>query len=102
MSKKTRLSASVDEELVEAGRRAVAEGRAANLSGWVNAGLQRQAEHDGRLQALGDFIEWYETENGEISEQEMHESIRRLRSGAMVIRGSRSETGRQEIGRGAS
>jgi len=36
---KRRLTVTVDPELVEAGNRAVAEGKADSLSGWVNGAL---------------------------------------------------------------
>lgn len=71
---KRRLSATVEGELVRAGRRAVSEGRADSLSGWVNEALRRQAEHDQRLKALGEFIREYEAEHGVITDQEMRDA----------------------------
>lgn len=81
-----RLSASVEAELLEAGRTAVAEGRAPNLSAWVNDALRRQAEHDLRMQALDAFIERYEAEHGVITQDEMRDVTRRARSRAVVVR----------------
>lgn len=90
MTTKRRLSASVDGELVAAGQRAVAEGRAENLSAWVNDGLRMKAEHDRRMLALDEFIAAYEAEHGEITASEMHEASRRARERAVVVRGSRA------------
>jgi hypothetical protein len=46
MTNRERLSATVEAELLAAGRAAVAEGRAESLSAWVNDALRRQADHD--------------------------------------------------------
>jgi hypothetical protein len=81
-----RLSASVEAGLLEAGRVAVAEGRAPNLSAWVNDALRRQAEHDPRMQALDAFIERYEAQHGAITDDEMRDATRRARSRATIVR----------------
>jgi hypothetical protein len=86
MTGRERLSATVEAELLAAGRAAVAEGRAESLSAWVNEALRRQAEFDRRMQALDDFLAAYEAEHGEITEDEMREAERRSRSRAVVIR----------------
>jgi len=80
------LSATVEAELLAAGRAAVAEGRAESLSAWVNNALRRQAEHDRRMQALDEFLAAYEAEHGEITEDEIREAQRRSRARAVVIR----------------
>lgn len=85
------MSATVEGELLAAGRAAVAEGRANNLSAWVNDALRRQVEHDRRMQALDDFLAAYEAEHGEITEGEMREATRRTRARAMVVRPPPSE-----------
>ena len=86
MTPRERLSATVEAQLLAAGRAAVAEGRAESLSAWVNAALRRQAEHDRRMQALDDFFAVYEAEQGEITEDEMREAQRRSGSRAVVVR----------------
>lgn len=86
MTGRERLSATVEAELLAAGRAAVAEGRADSLSAWVNDALRRQAAHDRRMQALDDFLAAYEAEQGEISEEEMREAQRRARARAVVVR----------------
>ena len=85
---KERLSVSVDSELAEAARRAVAEGRAPSVSSWVSDALRRQAEHDARLQALDQLIADYEAAHGEITPEEMKTAQRRARSRAVVARGA--------------
>ena len=90
MKGKVRLSVSVDAENAGAGQAAVQEGRAENLSAWVNDALRLKADHDRRLGALRDFISAYEEEHGRISEQEIDVAVRRTRERATPIRGQRS------------
>jgi hypothetical protein len=85
MTGKYRLSASVDVAVMSVAQAAVAAGRAANVSAWVNEALHRQAEHERRAQALDQFIHVYEAEHGVITEEEMGAASRRTR--ALVIRG---------------
>ena len=87
MSTKQRLSASVDAAVLAAAHAAVSDGRAANISAWVNEALHRQAEHDRRMKALDDFLLVYESAHGVISEDEIRLANRRLRSRAVVVRG---------------
>jgi hypothetical protein len=86
---KRRLSASVDANLIAAAERAVAEGRAENVSAWVNAAMQQRVEHDARMRALGDFVAAYESKHGVITESEIEAATRRARSRAVVVRGPR-------------
>lgn len=89
MSEKERLSASVDAELLDAARAAVAAGRAPSVSAWVNEALARQAEHDRRLAALDTFLARYEHEHGEITDDEIRAASRSARTRAVVVRGRR-------------
>jgi hypothetical protein len=86
MTMRERLSATVEADLLEAGRAAVAEGRAQSLSAWVNGALRRQAAHDRRMKALDEFLDGYEAEHGEITEQEIEAATRRARARAVVVR----------------
>lgn len=86
MSNKHRLSASVDAELVTFVQAAVTQGRAESVSAWVNEALHLKVDHDRRLRALDDFLVAYETEHGEITEDEMREAGRRARARAVVVR----------------
>lgn len=84
---KKRLSATVDEDLIEAGQAAVAAGAADSISGWVNDALRLKADHDRRLAALDMFFAAYESEHGEITEDEMAAAARWARERAVVVRG---------------
>lgn len=96
MSNRERLSASVEADLIAAGRAAVAAGRADSLSGWVNEALRRQADHDQRMIALDEFLRAYEAEHGEITEREIEEATRRSRSQAVVVRGASNDADRRD------
>lgn len=87
MTARTRLSATIEEELLVAGKDAVAAGRAKSLSAWVNDALRRQADHDRRMEALDAFIRGYEAEHGEITASEIDAAARRARERATVVRG---------------
>jgi hypothetical protein len=104
MSARERLSATVEGELLDAGRQAVAEGRADSLSAWVNDALRRQAEHDLRMKALDGFLAEYEAVHGEITATEMHEATRttQRRSVAVQPRQGRKSAARQSRKAGAA
>lgn len=87
MSDRQRLSVSVEADLVEAARTAVAAGRAENLSAWVNEALRRQVDHDRRMRALDEFLAAYEAEHGEITDDEIRDATRRARARAVIVRG---------------
>ena len=91
MSVKKRLSATVDADLVEASQAAVAAGEAESISAWVNDALRLKVEHDRRLRSLGSFIEAYEAEHGEITDNEMSSAVRWARERAVVVRGNPRE-----------
>ncbi|GAB2683916.1 hypothetical protein [Kribbella swartbergensis] len=90
MTEKNKLSVTVDPDVVEAARDAVASGRVGSVSAWVNEALHRQMDHERRLGGLDRFLAAYEAEHGEISEAEMAEAVRSTRAGATVVRGKRS------------
>jgi Arc/MetJ-type ribon-helix-helix transcriptional regulator len=87
MSTKQRLSASVDADLLAAAEAAVADGRAANVSSWVNEALRRQAERDRRMGALDEFLRVYEAEHGRITDDEIRAATRSASARATVVRG---------------
>ncbi len=87
--RKERLTVTVDPELIEAGNDAVAEGRAASLSAWVNAALADRAARERRLVALAEAVTAYEDRFGVISPQELAEQTRVDREAATVVRGNR-------------
>lgn len=88
MTGRERLSATVEKELLEAGRAAVAAGRAPSLSAWVNDALRRQAENDARLEAFDEYMADYEAEHGNITEAEMEAAEDAMRRRAVVVRGT--------------
>ncbi|MGH8909552.1 MAG: type II toxin-antitoxin system CcdA family antitoxin [Egibacteraceae bacterium] len=88
MNGKQRLSVSVDADLVAAARAAVADGRADNLSAWVNDALRRQVDHEQRMRGLDEFLAAYEAEHGEITDVEIRDATRRARARAIVVRGA--------------
>ncbi len=96
-----RLSATVEADLLEAGRAAVAAGEAGSLSAWVNGALRRQADHDRRMRAMDSFLAEYEAEHGEITDEEIAAATRATRARAIVVRGaSPPASSRGKRGRG--
>jgi nucleotide-binding universal stress UspA family protein len=87
---KRRITVTVDPDLVDAGRRAVAEGTADSLSAWVSMALADRARRDEQLARLQDAIAGYEAEFGEITADEMAAQARADRADAVVVRGRRS------------
>ncbi len=79
---------SIDLELAETARRAVAAGRADSISSWVSEAMRRQADHDARLQALDVFIAEFESEHGSITDEEVRAAQRRAASKAVISRGA--------------
>ena len=95
MTAKSRLSVTVDEDLIAAGQAAVAAGEAKTVSAWVNDALRLKADHDRRLRALDQFIAAYEAEHGEITEEEIDAAIRSMRERAIVVRGHAQENAKR-------
>ena len=88
---KQRLTVTVDPELVEAGNRAVASGRAESLSAWVNGALVDRAARDARRAVLAAAVAGYEAEFGEITDDEIAAQRRADRESAVVVRGPAAE-----------
>jgi Arc/MetJ-type ribon-helix-helix transcriptional regulator len=95
MTAKSRLSVTVDEDLIAAGQAAVAAGEAETVSAWVNDALRLKADHDRRLRALDQFIAAYEAEHGEITEEEIDAANRSMRERAIVVRGHAQENAKR-------
>jgi hypothetical protein len=94
MSARRRLSVSVRAAWVEAAKTAVAGGRAASVSAWVDDALRLKVEHDRRLGELAAFIEAYEVERGVISDEEIRDAARLARGRAVTVRGHAKRRGR--------
>lgn len=92
-AKKQRLTVTVDPALVEAGSRAVVDGAAESLSGWVSAALAEKVDRDQKLAHLRAAIADYEAEFGEITAEELVTQLRTDREDAVVVRGRRPGSG---------
>ena len=77
---------TVDPELIEAANQAVAEGRVASLSGWVNLALADWAAQERRLRTLAEAIAIYEKTAGGITAAELAAQERSDRRNATVVR----------------
>jgi glycerol dehydrogenase-like iron-containing ADH family enzyme len=102
-NRKVRLTVTVDPDLIEAGNRVVADGRADSLSAWVNAALVDRTIRDQRLRALAVAVDAYEQSHGEITDDEMAAQARLDRQHAEVVRGQgrRAIAGTRTDGGGA-
>src|ERR1700722_2972026 len=87
MTAKTRLSVTVDADLIAASQAAVADGHAESVSAWVNDALRLKVERDRRLRGLDDFIAAFEAEYGAITDEEMDAAYRTSKARAIVVRG---------------
>lgn len=81
---------TVDRELVDAGRRAVADGDADSVSAWVGEALAEKVQRDHKLALLAAAVRDYEEEHGVITDEEIAAIRRSDRAGARVVRGPRS------------
>lgn len=68
---KRRLSASIDDHMLEAAEAAVRDGRAPSMSALIQEGLQRQLDHLKRMEASDEFIAAFEDEFGAFEPGEM-------------------------------
>ena len=84
---KQRISATVDKDLVAIAERAAEEGRAKNVSAWINDAMRQKAEDERRREALSSFIADYEAENGVITDEEIAAVTRAMKARAIVVRG---------------
>jgi len=88
--KKGRLSATVDANLLVAAQEAVERGEVDSVSAWVNDARLLKAEHERRMAALDVFLAEFDAEHGEISDEEIASTVRRVREKSVVVRGSSS------------
>jgi len=95
MTPKSRLSVTVDTDLIAAGHAVVAAGQAESVSAWVNDALRLKIEHDRRLHGIKDFIAAYEAEYGEITDAEMDAAYRAMKGRAIVVRGGQTDENRR-------
>lgn len=88
MTRKKRLTVTVDPDLVAAGNEAVAAGLAPSLSDWVNTALLARTTRDRRLRSLAEAVAAFEQEHGAISADEIALRQRADRAAAVVVRGA--------------
>jgi hypothetical protein len=86
MTTKSRMTVTVDPDLVRAGNEAVAAGAAPSLSAWVSLALQDRVDRDRRHRAMAAAIAAYEAEFGEITAAELDAQRRADRRSALVVR----------------
>lgn len=83
------LTATVDQDLIEAGQEVVEAGQAESVSGWVSAALEDKVRRDRKLALLAASIVDYESELGEITSEDIVAQQCADREEAMVGRGKR-------------
>lgn len=101
MSRKERLTVTVDAELIQAGTRAVKAGQAESLSGWVNQALIEREAKERRLRAMAEAVAAYEAEFGAITSAELAAQQRADERGAVVVRGVARPRTRRRGGKAA-
>lgn len=92
---KRRLSASIDEDLLAAAERAVAEGRAPSVSALVEEALAARMEQDRRLEAAQDLMDWMDAEWGPMSEEDKAAADAEIAARTIRVRGGRGGSGEQ-------
>ena len=90
MTRRERLTVTVDPALIRVGQAAVASGRAESVSAWVNLALAERAAKERRLAAMGAAIAAYEVEASSISAEELSAQAHADRESAIVVRGKPS------------
>lgn len=85
---KTRVTVTLDEEIAHAARE-LSKGEE-SLSAWVAAAISDKVARESRLKALREFIEEYEAEHGEITQEELDAQRRADREAAVVVRSKAS------------
>lgn len=82
---------TVDPALISAGLRAVKQGQANSLSGWVNAALTEHVAKQARLTALSDAVAAYEEKFGVMTDAEIDAQLRADKQAATVVRGPKKK-----------
>lgn len=103
--RKSRLTVTVDPNLIDAGNQAVASGLADSLSAWVNTALEAKTAQDRRLRSLAEAVNDYENQFGGITAEEIAAQRREDREDAVVVRGRRGADARvtpRRRGKGAA
>jgi len=88
MSKKGRVTVTLDRALLDAANEEVSEGRAESLSACINLALSKYLDKARRLAGMAQLLAEYEAEHGVITPEEVAAQEREDRRNAIVIRGS--------------
>ncbi len=88
MSRKGRITVTLDPAVIDAANAAVSGGRAVSVSAWINAALGEHVGKERRLAAMRKALAMYEAEYGVITPEEMAAQERADRRNAIVVRGS--------------
>ncbi len=83
---KRRLSASIDDELLTAAEKAVAQGRAPSVSALVEEALAERMAQEQRLEAARELFDWIEDEWGPISEEDRRAARAELDANTIWVR----------------
>jgi hypothetical protein len=84
-ARKRRLTVTVDAALLRAATEAVARGREASVSAWVNGALADRHAKERRLTAMAAAIAHHEAELGVITEEEIAAQRRADRRDAIIV-----------------
>ena len=83
---KSRITITVDGELLEAATDAVAAGAAESMSAWIARAIAERLETERRLSALASLVADYEAEHGAITGAELAEQEELDRDAAAAVR----------------
>ena len=83
---KSRITITVDGELLGAAGDAVAAGAAESMSAWIGRAMAERLETERRLAALTELVAEYEAEHGEITAAELVEQDELDRDAAAAVR----------------
>jgi Arc/MetJ-type ribon-helix-helix transcriptional regulator len=89
-SRKTRVTVTLDKDLLRVASAAVKAGEANSLSEWLNAALADKVAERRRREAMRAAIEDYEAEFGVITEEAMDRQVRLDRARAIRVRPKRA------------
>ena len=95
MSKKGRITITLDQTLIDMANAAVAAGRAESLSAWINLALAEHLGKERRLALMAELLAEYEAKHGVITPAEVAAQEREDRRNAIVIRGSGRRTSKK-------
>ncbi len=88
-----RVTITVDALILDQAYEAVREGHCRSLGEWINEALAQRLDKDRRLAVLRKLIAEYESEHGEITDDEMAEQALQDQEAAAALRLANRRTG---------